>query len=555
MLPVRAHHPTRCRRHRARVCRSAVGLAICLAGLAVGVDSTLAVPADSFLAIQPETPAQAWSVEITPEDIARGYTNQLLVKLREPAPPAGASEGPGGLTSRPPGTVRDVSAILTASINAAAQPVPSELAQLGSVKPFFRGFTRAPQVAKALGLQRWLVLQLPRSTDPRAVLDTVRAMPGIEAAELDTIGFLHGAVPNDPSFSLQWALRNSGQTIAGVPGTSGVDVRAIDAWSLSLGSSDVLVAVLDSGVSLSHPDLAGHWTDGVNTLSPGASFDDNFSTSHGTYCSGIISAAFNNSLGVAGLAPNCKILPVKVVNGAAGSESTVAAGLLWATDAGASVANMSLGFSTGGSAFRDAVVYANTAGCVLVSSTGNAPGSAIGFPAKWSEVIAVGATDNRDFAAAFETTGPEMDIAAPGMSIYTTSDTWSVPNGYAFQSGTSMAAPFVTATAALMRSVNRSLTPTQVQAILESTAIDLGPPGKDVQYGAGRLNTFAAVQGALAARPGCLSDINNDGVTNEMDLFAFLDGWFSGQRDYNADGRTDVLDLFLFLECWFVQRG
>lgn len=402
----------------------------------------------------------------------------------------------------------------------------------------------------------WFLVSVGPSARIPAICAALKQCSFVADAHPDHIGFLH-ALTNDPGFVQQWALDNNGQVVEGVAGVSGAEIGVSKAWNFTFGAPQSVIAVLDTGISLSHPDLANQYIPGTNVVRVGQTWDDGSSNSHGTYCSGIIAAATNNGAGIAGVAPNCKVLPVKVFSGIWGSESSVAAGLGYITGlrSGGSVrvdvANMSLGFPTVGSAFIDAVNNAVNAGIVLVASTGNAPGGAVGYPARLSNVIAVGATDNRDAAAVFQTSGPEMDISAPGVSIWTTTDVGTNPNSYSFQSGTSMAAPFVSAIAGLMRSVNPALTAAQVRQLLMDSAKDLGTPGVDPIFGAGRLNAGAAVQRALLSTGTCVADWNNDTLYDDADLFAFLDAWFEQNADVDGNGITDTIDLFSFLNAWF----
>lgn len=409
-------------------------------------------------------------------------------------------------------------------------------------------------LASTFGLDRWVLVSVPQGMEVELAAERVRAVVGVELVEFDGLGgTTAGPIPaaNDLLLASQWYLNNTGQTVLGQVGTANADIDGVEAWGSTRGASSVIVAVLDTGVSLSHPDLAGKLLSGFNAMSSTGSWDDNFNLSHGTFCSGIIAANTNNLIGIAGIAPDCKVLPVKVLNGSFGSESTVASGLVWATDRGASVANMSLSFPQGSTLFRDAVLYAYSAGVVLVSSTGNNPTAAIGYPAKWDVVIAVGATDNRDVAASFETTGPEMDLCAPGVGIMTTTDMVGNADGYSLQSGTSMAAPMVAGTAALMRSVNPRLSPEQIAQILRETAVDRGAVGWDSAYGAGRLNAQAAVLRAMSTQPNCFADWNGDGTFDSNDIFEYLNSWFAGDADVNNDGITTADDIFSFLNGWF----
>ncbi len=410
--------------------------------------------------------------------------------------------------------------------------------------------------ALASAFSGWYLVSVDPNADIPSICAALKQCPLVADAHPDHIGFLH-SLTNDPGFPQQWALKNSGQLVEGVAGVSGVEIGISKAWSFSLGLPDAVIAVLDTGVSQSHPDLFNQVVPGTNVVRVGQTWDDGSASSHGTYCSGIIAAATNNGVGIAGVAPNCKVLPVKVFSGIWGSESSVAAGLSYITGLRSSgtvrveVANMSLGFSTVGSAFIDAVNNAANSGIVLVASTGNAPGDLVGYPARLSNVIAVGSTDNRDAAAVFQTTGAEMDISAPGVSIWTTTDVGTNPNSYSFQSGTSMAAPFVSATAALMRCANPALSIAEVRQLLMDSAKDLGAAGIDPVFGAGRLNAGAAVQRALLSTGQCVSDWNGDSVYNDIDLFAYLDDWFHQNADVDGNGITDTVDLFSFLNAWF----
>lgn len=297
------------------------------------------------------------------------------------------------------------------------------------------------------------------------------------------------------------------------------------AWDLSLGSSSVVVAVLDTGVDAGHPDLDS------NVLSNGATMtnacgattadDDAWSVgdfTHGTHVAGTIAAeasiAGQGSAGVAGIAPRAKILPVKVLDcTGSGSFSDVAAGIDFAVARGARIINMSLGGLTSSCPIstRDAINAAAAAGVVVIASGGNRPSSTanpapspdpLSFPAACDNVIAVGATNNSDGLASFSYHKSSIDIAAPGVG------TWSTvraPNTgtrtYDDASGTSMAAPHVAGCVALMRSVNSAWGPSQIESTLRTTALDLGTAGRDDYYGYGRLNCGAAVTAAALAAP------------------------------------------------------
>jgi subtilisin family serine protease len=177
-----------------------------------------------------------------------------------------------------------------------------------------------------------------------------------------------------------------------------------------------------------------------------------------------VSAAGNDGVGIAGMTWNTKLLPVVIVNGCSGFEANVATGLIWAADQGANLINMSLQFYLGGTPLRDAVIYAHAQGAVMCAATGNNGNGNIAAPARWSQTIAVAATDNRDIRASFSNFGAETDISAPGVSV------WSLAPGgsYAYKSGTSMSVPHVTGLAALLWSADPTLTHLEGRALIDN---------------------------------------------------------------------------------------
>ncbi|MBI2588078.1 S8 family peptidase, partial [Candidatus Azambacteria bacterium] len=223
--------------------------------------------------------------------------------------------------------------------------------------------------------------------------------------------------------------------------------------------------------------------------------DDN---GHGTHVAGTV-AAVNNTIGVVGVGPDVHLYAIKVLNrNGSGFLSDVIEGIQWAIANGMQVANMSLGTSSDIQSFHDAVIAARNAGIVQVAAAGNS-GGAVSFPAAYPEMIAVSATDQNNSIASFSSRGPEVDLAAPGVSIPSTYK----GDSYATLSGTSMATPHVTGAAALVlktvpgiydTNANGVWDPNEVQAKLEAGASDLGEPGKDSLYGAGLLNAFVASQ-------------------------------------------------------------
>ena len=301
--------------------------------------------------------------------------------------------------------------------------------------------------------------------------------------------------PDDPGIDNQWALDR---------------VDAYEAWDIDLGAHEVVVGVLDTGIDWNHPDIADNiWSnddgyhgynfiddnwfpmdDNVNGYDDDGDWVANLYTYHGTHVAGIVGAATDNGVGMAGLA-QVRLMAVKVMNDSGeGTDSIVSSGVRWATDNGADVIVMSLGVEGVSLPLQNAVDYAASRGVVLVAAAGNAGTSVLSYPAAFPNVIAVGATDNLDRRADFSNFGSNLDLMGPGVNIYSTQGGGS----YQYLSGTSAAAPHVAGVAALMLSVNPALTPEDVGRIINETARDISITGYDTGTGWGVVNAFGAVE-------------------------------------------------------------
>lgn len=279
--------------------------------------------------------------------------------------------------------------------------------------------------------------------------------------------------PDDPHYWRQW----------GMPA-----IAAEQAWKITMGTPEVVVAVLDTGIDLNHPDLAQNMVNGINIINPGLLPQDDHG--HGTHVAGIVAAVTNNGVGVAGVAGNCSLMPVKVLDSdGGGTDFGVAQGIQWAADNGARVINLSLGGPEYSKALEDAVKYARAKGSLIVAAAGNEGSNKILYPAAFADAIAVGATDIDDELAYFSNYGNALDIVAPGVSIFST--VWD--DSYDYMSGTSMSAPHVAGVAALVLSYNPDYTLEQVESAIINNTDDLGAPGWDPYYGHGRLNAWAAL--------------------------------------------------------------
>lgn len=351
-----------------------------------------------------------------------------------------------------------------------------------------------------IGMQ---ILSVPPG-EVEAKIAAFRADPGVEYAEPDYIA-QPAYEPNDPCYGdgTQWGPQK---------------IFAPQAWDFCKGDSNVVVAVIDWGVDLQHPDLATEmWTNASEIPDNGIDDDGNgyiddvygwdFANNdndprqddygHGSHVAGIAAAATDNGVGIAGVAFNSRIMAVKVgyTDPDTGKHlaryTDIAYGIMYAADNGAKVINLSLGGYGYSSGLKGAVNYAWDAGCVLVGAAGNNNKSDPLYPAAYDNVIGVSATDQNDARASWSNYGAHVAVAAPGSSIYSTY--WNGSSTYAYMSGTSMAAPHVAGLAALLFAQDDTRTNAAVRSVIERSADDLGDVSWDQYYGYGRINAYKAL--------------------------------------------------------------
>jgi thermitase len=328
-------------------------------------------------------------------------------------------------------------------------------------------------IGKIDGLNVYVVT-LPANASEEAVAARLAHDPHLKFAEPDRL-VAPEIIANDTYYGSEWQLQT---------------MQAPAAWDISQGSG-VTVAVLDTGVDATHPDLQGQ-------LVPGWNFwDNNSDTSdvygHGTMVAGTIAALSNNGSGVTSLAFNARVMPMRISDATGyGSWSAMASALTWAADHGAKVANISYMVQSS-STVQSAAQYFRSKGGVVVNSAGNT--GVYDATSASDSLLSVSATDSGDNHASWSTYGPYVDLAAPGVGIWTT----TAGGGYSAVSGTSFSSPLTAATIALMIAANPALPPATLVSLLESTAADLGGQGYDQYYGYGRVNAAAAVQAAVGA--------------------------------------------------------
>ncbi|MCG3220366.1 MAG: S8 family serine peptidase, partial [Candidatus Heimdallarchaeota archaeon] len=282
-------------------------------------------------------------------------------------------------------------------------------------------------------------------------------------------------IPDDTYWADQWGPQIMGMT---------------DAWDVQLGSSSIRVAVVDTGIDYAHPDLSNQYLaigyDFVNSDSN--PMDDN---GHGTHCAGTIAASINNALGIAGIADVSVFAEKGLDEWGYGDSDSLAACIDHAVSQGADVISNSWGGYGEDTLISTAVANAVLAGVVVVAAAGNDNTDMLFYPAAYPDVISVSATDSGDNKASFSNYGDWIDVAAPGVSIYST-----LPdNSYGYAQGTSMACPHVAGLIALILSEFPAYTMTQIYNLITTTAVDLGDPGFDYLFGWGRIDGISSIYG------------------------------------------------------------
>lgn len=404
-------------------------------------------------------------------------------------------------------------------------------------------------------------IKIPAGKTAKQMVGLYNSEPDVEYAELNYYAYAMFE-PDDPYYGYQWNLY---ETYAGI--------NIEPAWDITSGDPNVIVAVLDTGVAYEDfkgfekaPDLADTY------FVPGYDFvnsDDhaNDDDGHGTHVTGTLAQSTNNNLGAAGIAFNCSIMPVKVLNRRGEAPyTTIADGVYFAADNGAAIINMSLGGISDSITLENAVAYAYNHGVTVICASGNyyEQGNPTFYPAAYDDYcIAVGATRYDQTRAYYSNTGDYLDLVAPGGDLNVDQNADGVDDGilqqtfglnpkdwgYWLYTGTSMAAPHVSAIAALL--VSTGVTgPDTIREVLENTARDLGPAGWDQEYGWGLVDANAALN--YHSFPG---DFSGNGSVGLEDLKILAGYWLDNEPSVDiapagGDGIIDFLDFAEFAKDW-----
>jgi parallel beta-helix repeat protein len=375
-----------------------------------------------------------------------------------------------------------------------------------------RRMERAPKGAKAPELDRIYKIKLEEGQSAEEAVAEYKRNPDVEYAELNYIVSID-LTPNDSLYPIQWPLNNTGQMYPESgnynhpPGTADCDIDAPEAWDISTGSVEVIIAVIDTGVDYNHRDLQGNmWTDSNGCHGYDFVNSDNYPMDdhgHGTHCAGTIAAKGNNGLDITGVCWNAKIMAVKFLdNTGSGSDDDAVKALYYAVNKGADVTSNSWGASDFSQTLQDAINYAHSQGVITVAAAGNDNQYYFPhYPASMEHVISVAATNSKDEKSTFSNYGAGIDISAPGVdvlslratgtSIGTPYDTYTT-----IASGTSMSCPHVAGVIALLLSQYPDISSDEIAARLLDCTDDISVvnPYYEGLLGHGRLNAYKALR-------------------------------------------------------------
>jgi len=411
--------------------------------------------------------------------------------------------------------------------------VVGQFPQIQSFSPLFP--TAKTQHHYDFELHQYYKLKLKDQLITYEIIKLFESISHIEKVELSYKNKMF-ITPNDPNYSTQWDHDNYGQVTNGI---ADADMDTDEAWDFTTGSNGVIIAILDTGIDLDHPDYEDRVIPGYDFINNDTNASDD--QGHGTSCAGIAGAEGNNNIGIAGICWECQLMPVKVLGSdGSGDDSGIAEAVTWATDSGAHVISMSLGGGMYVSYFDSAVDYATSNGTTVIAATGNDDFGSLSYPARYDNCVAIGAmspcNERKDFSSCDgenywgSNYGEGIDIVAPGVKIPATTN----GGGYTTQfNGTSSACPHAAGVAGLIYSVSPGVNAYDVRTIMQVQADDIGSIGYDLETGYGRLNANKSVRNLLNTPNLVVSD-------TELNFVVELE---STQDQYFYIGNAGSVDL------------
>ncbi|MGW6662141.1 S8 family serine peptidase [Peribacillus sp. NPDC055009] len=339
-------------------------------------------------------------------------------------------------------------------------------------------------------------VEVPKGETTDNLIEELEEQKNVEYAEPNYL-FKKMESPNDPAYIDQWHHKRLGTSAA---------------WTKSMGSKELIVAIIDDGIDRNHEDLKGRIVNAYDTIRNRKHIVPK--GAHGTHIAGIIAGSANNGIGGTGVAPNVKLMPINVFDGEYADTADIIEAIHYAVQQKANIINMSLGDTSYSEALNKAVQEAYKKGVLIVAAAGNEGdmGKSVQrvYPAAFSHVISVAATNSSDKRPSYSNYHSTVDIAAPGDDILST-----LPYGkYGWMSGTSMATPMVAGVAALIWSHEPKLNTKEVEYRLYDSAVDLGAKGKDIYYGNGRVNAKKALEMKTLTKPAVTAISDKDTKIN-----------------------------------------
>ena len=431
--------------------------------------------------------------------------------------------------------------------------------------PIFSSYNNFNQFHYKFQLHQYYKLTFDSPIDVLSLIEELKQLSIIQNIEVNYIKQIN-IIPNDPYYTSQWAHENNGQAVnsnGNSVGTPDCDTDTNQAWDITTGDAEVIIAILDTGVS-EHVEFNGRLLEGYDFINDDAdAYDDN---GHGTACAGIAAAKGNNSEGISGVCWDCLILPVKVLSfDGYGEDTEIADAVQWSADNGAHVISMSLGGGGYVSYFDNAISYAHSIGTVVFAASGNDNIGTISYPSGYDDCISVGAlspcnerksTNSCDGENYWGSNyGNGLNFLAPGVRIHTTTSSGDYTSTF---NGTSSACPHAAGIAGLIFSADQSLSSESVRFIMEESSDDLGADGYDIQTGHGRLNAFDALALIVSGPVIELSDLevqlsmssnqtSNNNLTiyntGEMDLQYSIDPYGYQVESSNLNQNYNWLDI------------